>query len=177
LWTMFTFGASAGLMVIGILKPFGISSGMTAAVAGSAVGILALFNAAGRITWGFISDKIGRSRAMAIMFLFQGLMMLFLMNMGKSALLLAIAAAWVGFNFGGNFALFPSATADAFGTKHLGVNYGFVFTAYGVAGIIGPILGGMVFDLTKSYLWAFIPAGILCLAASGLSLVVKKHSM
>jgi OFA family oxalate/formate antiporter-like MFS transporter len=174
LWLMFTFGASAGLMVIGNLKPFGIYSGLAPAVAGSAVGILALFNGAGRIVWGSLSDKLGRTRAMFLMFLLQGLMVLSLMRMGSTAMLLTIAAAWVGFNFGGNFALFPSATADYFGTKNVGVNYGLVFTSYGVAGILGPILGGRVFDLTGSYLYAFIPAGVLCLIAALLSFFTKK---
>lgn len=173
LWVMFTFAATAGLMVIGNLKPFGTFSGLTAAMAGSAVGILALFNAAGRITWGWASDRIGRSKAMLIMFILQGIMMLFLMKMGSTPLTLGIAAAWVGFNFGGNFALFPSATADYFGTKNMGMNYGFVFTSYGIAGIIGPILGGAVFDATGSYLYAFIPAGILCLIAAVLSFFTK----
>ncbi|MBU0627718.1 MAG: OFA family MFS transporter [Nanoarchaeota archaeon] len=174
LWLMFTFGASAGLMVIGNLKPFGVYAGLSAAIAGSAVGILALFNGAGRITWGFVSDKIGRTRSMLIMFLLQGAMMLILMNMGSTGLLLAIASAWVGFNFGGNFALFPSTTADFFGTKNLGINYGLVFTSYGIAGILGPILGGKVFDVTGSYLYAFVPSGILCIIAAGLAFITKK---
>ena len=174
LWLMYMFGAAAGLMVIGNLKPFGVYSGLTAAIAGSAVGILALFNGAGRITWGFVSDKMGRTKSMALMFLLQGIMMIALIKMGATALLLGIAAAWVGFNFGGNFALFPSTTADFFGTKNLGMNYGFVFTSYGVAGIVGPILGGKVFDLTGSYLYAFIPAGVVCLIAAGLALMTKK---
>ncbi len=174
LWVMFVAGAAAGLMVIGILKPFGVFSGLDAATAGNAVGVLALANGAGRIIWGTASDRLGRTRAMSLMFALQGLMMLTLMNMGSSPMLLSIAAAWVGFNFGGNFALFPSATADYFGTKHVGMNYGFVFTAYGIAGIAGPILGGSVFDATGSYLWAFIPAGVLCLIAAGLAFLVKK---
>jgi len=182
LWIMFVFGAAAGLMVIGILKPFGaqqmqdvgsLSEDVAKATAVSAVGVLALFNGAGRILWGLASDRIGRTRAMSLMFFLQGVMMLYLINMGSTKLSLAIAAAWVGFNFGGNFALFPAATADYFGTKNVGINYGLVFTAYGVAGIAGPILGGKVFDATGSYLWAFIPAGVACLIASGLSLKTK----
>lgn len=173
LWIMFIFGATAGLMVIGNLKPFGVHSGLDAATAGTAVGVLALFNGAGRITWGWLSDRVGRERAMSLMSLLQGVMMFALMRMGSTSMLLAVASAWVGFNFGGNFALFPSATADYFGTKNMGVNYGFVFTAYGVAGIVGPILGGQVFDLTGSYLWAFIPAGILCLVAAALGFILK----
>ncbi|MBM3309092.1 MAG: OFA family MFS transporter [Candidatus Altiarchaeales archaeon] len=174
LWIMFIFSATSGLMVIGILKPFGLFSGLDAATAGTAVGVLALFNGAGRITWGAVSDKLGRNKTMSLMFLLQAGMMFILLKMGSSGLLLAIASAWVGFNFGGNFALFPSATADYFGTKNVGVNYGFVFTAYGVAGILGPILGGKVFDLTGSYLWAFIPTGTLCLIAAVLALKLKN---
>ncbi len=176
LWAMFLFGAMAGLMVIGNLKPFGIYNGLSEAFAGSLVGLLALFNGAGRITWGTVSDRIGRSRAMTIMFALQGVMMLALMQMGATEVTLAIAAAWVGFNFGGNFALFPSATADYYGTKNLGINYGLVFTSYGLGGIAGPILGGMVFDATGSYMWAFIPSGILCLVAAGISLFTRKPS-
>ncbi|MFH1788709.1 MAG: OFA family MFS transporter [Candidatus Altiarchaeota archaeon] len=182
LWVMFVFGAAAGLMVIGILKPFGaqqmqeaggLAEDVAKATAVSAVGVLALFNGAGRIVWGAASDRIGRTKAMGLMFLLQGAMMLYLTNMGTTKLSLAVAAAWVGFNFGGNFALFPSATADYFGTRNVGINYGLVFTSYGVAGIAGPLLGGRVFDATGSYTWAFIPAGIACIIAAALSFKLK----
>ncbi|MDR4516453.1 MAG: OFA family MFS transporter [Nitrosomonas sp.] len=170
LWIMFMSGAAAGLLVIGILKPYGIHSGLSAAAAANAVGILALFNGAGRIVWGALSDKIGRKNAMTLMFLLQGVMMLVLIKMGSTELTLSIAAAWIGFNFGGNLALFPTTTADFFGTRNVGINYGLMFTAYGVAGIAGPILAGSVFDMTGSYLWAFIPSGVACLIAAGISL-------
>ena len=173
LWIMFITGASAGLMVIGNLKPFGVYSGLSPVAAGSAVGILALFNGAGRIIWGVAYDKLGRVRSMSFMFLSQGLAMLLLMKMGSTTTLLAIASAWVGFNFGGIFALFPSSTADFFGTKYIGVNYAFVYTAYGIAGIAGPLVGGRIFDLTGSYLYAFFPAGILCVFAAAIALITK----
>ena len=175
LWLMFAFGASSGLMVIGHIKPFGVASGVSAAVAGSAVGTLALFNALGRILWGCISDKIGRKNSMTVMFLLQAVMMFILIKMGREETTLIIAAAWIGFNFGGNFALFPSTTADFFGTKNIGINYGFVFTSFGLAGIIGPIIGGRIFDITGEYILAFIFAGILCVVSSLLSLGIKKN--
>lgn len=174
LWIMFVFGAAAGLLVIGILKPYGVHSGLDATAAANAVGVLALFNGAGRIIWGAVSDKMGRQNAMTLMFLLQGIMMLALIEMGSTEITLSIAAAWVGFNFGGNLALFPSTTADFFGTKNVGMNYGLMFTAYGVAGIAGPVLAGSVFDMTGSYLWAFIPAGIACLVAAGISYGLKS---
>lgn len=82
------------------------------------------------------------------------------------------ASAWVGLNFGGIFALFPSATADYFGTKHFGVNYGWIFTAYGVAGILGPVVGGVMYDATRQYILAFVFAGVLCFIAAACAVVV-----
>lgn len=174
LWIMFVFGAAAGLLVIGILKPYGVHGGLSAAAAANAVGVLALFNGAGRIVWGAVSDKIGRKNTMTLMFLLQGMMMFALITMGSTEMTLAIAAAWIGFNFGGNLALFPSTTADFFGTKNVGINYGLMFTAYGVAGIAGPVLAGSVFDMTGNYMWAFIPSGAACLVAAGISLGLKS---
>jgi OFA family oxalate/formate antiporter-like MFS transporter len=89
-----------------------------------------------------------------------------------SHLAVFFASAWVGLNFGGIFALFPSATADYFGTKNFGMNYGFIFTAYGVAGILGPAVGGVLFDVTQSYVTAFVFAGVLCFLAAATAVVV-----
>ena len=180
LWLTFIFGATSGLMAIGQWTPMmgAILQGKTFAPEwmGSfgrfvePVGILAIFNALGRIFWGKISDVIDRPRAMMIMFLAQGIAFMILVSV-ESHLAIFLASAWVGLNFGGNFALFPSATADYFGTKNLGMNYGWIFTAYGVAGILGPVVGGVLFDATKQYMMAFVFAGILCFVASGCAVV------
>lgn len=90
----------------------------------------------------------------------------------QSHLAIFLASAWVGLNFGGIFALFPSATADYFGSKHFGVNYGWIFTAYGAAGILGPVVGGVLFDVTQQYILAFVFAGTLCFLAAGCVVVV-----
>ncbi len=181
LWITFIFGATSGLMAIGQWKPM-----MTAILGGKTfapewmggfgrfvepVGILAIFNALGRIFWGKVSDIIDRPRAMMMMFLAQGMAFMLLVSV-NSVSAIFLASAWVGLNFGGNFALFPSATSDYFGAKNFGSNYGWIFTAYGVAGIMGPVVGGVLFDSTKDYLMAFVFAGILCFIASGTSVVV-----
>jgi len=181
LWLTFIFGATSGLMAIGQWKPLmgAILNGTKFAPAwmGSfgrfvePVGILAIFNALGRIFWGKVSDLIDRPRAMMIMFLAQGMTFMILISV-ESHVAIFLASAFVGLNFGGNFALFPSATADYFGTKNLGMNYGWVFTAYGVAGILGPVVGGVLFDATQAYVMAFVFAGILCFVAAGCSVVV-----
>jgi OFA family oxalate/formate antiporter-like MFS transporter len=83
-----------------------------------------------------------------------------------------LGAAVIGFNFGGNFALFPTATADTFGAKNVGQNYPWVFLAYGVGGIGGPILGGWLGDLGRFPL-AFTILGIAVLVAAGIIGMVK----
>lgn len=181
LWLTFIFGATSGLMAIGQWKPMmpAILGGRTFApewMGGfgrfvEPVGILAIFNALGRIFWGQVSDIIDRPRAMMMMFLAQGMAFMLLASV-NSVSAIFLASAWVGLNFGGNFALFPSATSDYFGAKNLGSNYGWIFTAYGVAGIMGPVVGGVLFDSTKGYLMAFVFAGILCFIAAGTSVVV-----
>jgi MFS transporter, OFA family, oxalate/formate antiporter len=180
-WLTFIFGATSGLMAIGQWTPMMgmILQGSTFAPAWMGtfgrfvepVAILAIFNALGRIFWGKVSDLIDRPRAMMMMFLAQG--MAFMMLVGvQSHLAIFLASAWVGLNFGGIFALFPAATSDYFGSKHFGVNYGWIFTAYGVAGILGPVVGGVLFDVTDQYIMAFVFAGILCFVAAGSAVVV-----
>lgn len=181
LWVTFIFGATSGLMALGQWTPM-----MTAVLKGATfapewmggfgrfvepIGILAIFNSLGRIGWGRVSDAIGRPRAMMMMFLAQGMAFMILVSV-ESHLAIFVASAWVGFNFGGNFTLFPSATADYFGTKNFGVNYGWIFTAYGVAGILGPVVGGVLFDATKQYVMAFLFAGTLCFLAAACAVVV-----
>ena len=181
LWLSYIFGATSGLMAIGQWMPMtvGVLDGQTFAPAwmGSfgrfvePVGVLAIFNALGRIFWGRVSDAIDRPRAMMIMFLFQGMAFMLLVS-AQTPLTIFVASAWVGLNYGGNFALFPAATSDYFGTRHLGVNYGWIFTGYGVAGIIGPAVGGVLFDATGGYVLPFVFAGTLCFLAAACSVVV-----
>ncbi len=186
LWLMFFSGAMAGLMVIGILKVFageqlvaaagtGIDQATTKALllkGAEAVGWLAIFNAVGRVVWGFASDRIGRTSAFVAMFVLQAGMMFVLAGM-NTELSLAVGASIVGFNFGGNFALFPSATADLFGAKNLGANYGWVFTAYGIAGVVGIAGGNAAKTMTGSYAAAFVVAGCLCLISAVLAIGLK----
>lgn len=172
IWLMYTFGTTAGLGVIGHVAKFAQETGMDAILAALAVSVLAIFNGLGRIAWGGISDKIGRVKAMTLMFVVEAAVMFVLI--GTTGLLLFAAVAVVGFCFGGNLSIFPSATAEFFGTKYYGMNYGFVFTAYGIGGVLGPYLSGYIFDTTASYLWAFQIAGILCAVAVAISLLLRS---
>jgi OFA family oxalate/formate antiporter-like MFS transporter len=107
------------------------------------------------------------------MFLFQAVMMMVFFYTTTNPYFFYIVAALIGFNFGGNFALFPAACADSFGAENLGLNYGFIFTAYGIGGTVGPLLAGAVQDAGMSFLYAFIPAAIMCFIAAGLAVIYK----
>ncbi|HEV56774.1 MAG TPA: MFS transporter [Phycisphaerales bacterium] len=181
LFLTFTAGGMAGLMVIGIIGLFGVEALMAGGIdkvradliAGTAMGLFyALLNGIGRIAWGAISDKTGRKNAIILMSAAQGIMMIVFYFIGGSEIGLYIGAAIIGFNFGGNFALFPGATADYFGNKNVGTNYPWVFMAYGVGGVVGPILGGIMGD-HQLWMWAFIPCGVACLLAAVLSMGLK----
>jgi len=186
-WITFLFSAIAGLMVIYCIKLFGIdalqANGMAAAAAsataGTAMAWYAIFNGLGRIAWGIVSDKIGRKLAIFLMCLSQGIIMLLFYKMGGVGVTLIIGACIIGFNFGGNFGLFPALTADYFGNKTVGLNYGYVFMAYGIAGVIGPQIAGYFKDAAKgsgdpsAWLVPFVIAGVACLLGAALTLISK----
>ena len=184
LWAMFVFGATAGLLVIGVVSPFGkassalwnVDAASVTAITSMTVGLLAIFNAAGRIVWGAVSDKLGRTPTMVVTFALQGIMMLLLgfANLGSGIVSYVAAMCWVGFMFGANFVLFPAATRAFFGLRNYGINYPIVFTAYGIAGVVGPLLLIMAqVDKTGHYAWAFVPSGILCIVAALMAMMVK----
>ncbi len=177
----FVFSAGAGLMSIGLMKLYpmealqnaGMSAAQASAVAGTAMAVFfSLANGLGRIVWGLLSDKLGRKNSIIIMTATQGIIVILFTYMAGSEVLLYLGAALIGFNFGGNFALFPTITADTFGAKNVGQNYPFVFLAYGVGGILGPILGGKMGDLGNFPL-AFTISGIAVLIGTILTLIVR----
>jgi OFA family oxalate/formate antiporter-like MFS transporter len=168
----FTFSASAGLMTIGLMKLFPIQALISSqvananAIAGTAMAVFfSLANGFGRIAWGAISDRLGRKRSIISMMVSQGLIVILFQWMAGTPTLLYLGAALIGFNFGGNFALFPTITADTFGTKYIGQIYGWVFLAYGIGGILGPIMGGRLGDMGNFPL-AFTICGVLCLISA-----------
>ncbi|MHA1964740.1 MAG: L-lactate MFS transporter [Candidatus Thorarchaeota archaeon] len=176
LWLMFVFAATAGLMTLGNVKTAALAIDATADAV-VIVGVMSLLNAAGRIVWGATSDKLGRENTMILMFLVLAL------GMFAFAWMSTISISWfavmgiaslIGFCFGGNFALFPSATADFFGSKNVGKNYGVMFTAYGIAGITGAFVAGPIVDATGSYFMAFIVTGVLAIIAVIFTLVLRS---
>lgn len=177
----FIFSAGAGLMSIGLMKLYpmealiknGYSEIEASAIAGTAMAVFfSLANGLGRILWGMLSDKLGRKTSIIAMTAIQGVVVILFTYMAGSEYLLYLGATLIGFNFGGNFALFPTITADTFGAKNVGLNYPWVFLAYGFGGIMGPILGGKLGDMGNFPL-AFTIAGIAVLCGTVLTIMVK----
>ncbi len=181
LWFMYACGAGAGLMIISkLVKMVDAQTGVTLGFV--LVACLAVGNGGGRVVAGVISDKIGRRATMFGCFLMQAVLIFLLSKAGRenflgTAPVLALISALIGANYGANLALFPSVTKDFYGLKNFGVNYGLIFTAWGLGGFTLSILAGKVYDQTKSFHFAYeCSAGLLIAAALVTFLVTPpKH--
>jgi len=171
MWVMYLFAAGAGLMIIANLAPIvKLQAGSDAGFV--LVALLAVGNAGGRVIAGSLSDLIGRKATMLIVFLFQAMLM-FLMPFASAMWALVLISMLIGANYGANLALFPAATKDHFGLRNFGVNYGWVFTAWGVGAAVLALVSGKVRDLTGSYNAAYLIAGAGLIAAAILLALLK----
>lgn len=209
LWLTYFAGCTAGLMIImnvlniwqsvSILGVAGAAATVPKDVfksitdtGATAIMIVAILNALGRIVWGKVSDNLGRKNTLVIMFVLSGIIMLVL-NYMTSFVLFITGVSLVGFCFGGFLALYPAVTTDYFGTKNVGVNYGWMFTAYGAGGLFGPWLAPKLMTIVQkvpyeamdkgalvvkqfaagSFLTSFIISGVMCLVAVGVAWILK----
>lgn len=154
LWLMFLVGSIAGLMIISFATDIGINVvKLDKATASTAVIIIALFNAGGRIIWGKLSDWFGRKECFLMIYTLLTGVMLYMSMATMNYWTFLISVSLVGFFYGGLMSIVPSKTADYYGTKHLGINYGIIFQAYGVAAFIGPLLATS-FDFAQGFMIA-----------------------
>lgn len=209
LWITYFAGCMAGLMIIMNITNMWQSPSMidlakamptvskdafkTVADQGAlAVMIVAILNAAGRLVWGQVSDIIGRKTTLMILFAYAGVIML-LLNTFTSYTMFLVGVCSVGFCFGGFLGLYPAVTADYFGTKNVGANYGFMFAAFGAGGLLGPwlapklmtIVGQIPYEAMDkgalvvkqfaagNYSTSFTIAGVMCLASIGIVWMLK----
>jgi nitrate/nitrite transporter NarK len=177
LWLMYFIGAGAGLMVISSVS--GMAKKSMGAAAFIAVAVLAVGNAAGRIVAGILSDRIGRRWTLMIVLLFQAVLMFIAIPVTASqatpALAIVLIATLIGFNYGANLSLFPSFTKDLWGLKNFGVNYGIVFTAWGVGGFaLSRVQQMLTASGGGSYRSSFLTAGILLLIGPALTFLLQS---
>ena len=175
LWSTYTIGCLAGLMAIGIAKPFGNEILAAAGYGGAKmttmlttmVALFAIFNGIGRPLFGWLTDRLDPRNASSLSFLLILLASAMLYIWGGNSPFVYFAAFSVLYlNLGGWLAIAPTATATFFGTKHYGQNYGLIFTSYGVGAIAGMLLSGVIRDASGAYLPVFLP--VMALAVLGL---------
>jgi OFA family oxalate/formate antiporter-like MFS transporter len=175
MWIAFALGCSAGMMVISQLVPFAKSKGIAGeALTAMSMIVGALGSALGRIFSGWISDKIGRLNVLRLMIALSIVAMPMLYLTGGTVAMLYIWVFVVYWGFGTQLSVNASTSADFWGTKNAGINYGLLFTAYGVAGIIGPRIGSYLFDLYKDYKIAFYSAAVLLVIALVFEMLAKR---
>ncbi|MFC1750586.1 OFA family MFS transporter [Pseudomonadota bacterium] len=177
IWSLYFIGAGAGLMVIGSVA--GMAKSSLGEQAFVAVAILAVGNAAGRIVAGIASDHYGRAQTLGILFIFQAILMFtaasIIGNTSGSAFTLVLLATLIGFNYGSNLALFPAITKDLWGISHFGMNYGILFTAWGMGGFVMSRASEVIRVESGSFSSSFIAAGVLLIIGAALSLFLIKH--
>jgi MFS family permease len=172
LWFMYFIGAGAALIIIGGVA--GMAKNSLGDLAWIVVALMAVGNAGGRVAAGMISDKIGRTQTLLIMMSLQAAVIFSLLFIGESeAILLVAAATMVGFNYGTNLSLFPSVTKDYFGLKNFGINYGLLFSAWGIGGFIFPRISQMIVAQTGNQQAAFLLCSILLAAGALLSMATR----
>lgn len=169
MWFMYFAGSAAGLMFISVAQELGKKT--LGEYAFFAVVVLACGNAGGRVLAGIVSDKIGRQWTIFCSCVLQSLVVfcMYLASSGASwssnAFIMMTLVALIGANFGSNLALFPAVTKDYFGVKNFGLNYGIVFTAWGIAGLVMPWINGFVKDIGMPQLSYVIVITMLMTAA------------
>jgi MFS transporter, OFA family, oxalate/formate antiporter len=175
MYAMFVLMATGGLLVTAQAGPIAQSWGYTAAVLTLAASLSPLANAASRIFWGWASDKIGRENAMIIAFVLQAVCLFLVLALGRiSGAWFAFTLVLVYFTWGEIYSLFPSTVADYFGSKHATSNYAVLYTAKGVASIIGGWFGAFLFEQFGSWSVGFYGSAVMALIAAVMAVGLRS---
>ena len=168
-----TLSVSAGISLISQAKLSATDiSGYSVTGAATLVGVLAVFNGAGRIVWAAVSDYIGRMPTFAAILGLQGICLIVLPHAGNVALF-AVLAAVIYLCYGGTFGTMPATAGDFFGVKNAGAIYGLMLVGWSLGGIIGPVIAGALIGEDKAYTLAYTTIGIIALASMLLTFVTK----
>lgn len=179
LWMTFFIGAGAGLMVIGSMA--GMAKQSMGEYAFVAVAVMAIGNAGGRVIAGLVSDKIGRAATLTIMLLFQAILMFAAIpvvgSSTASPIIVTLLATFIGFNYGSNLCLFPSFAKDFWGAKNYGMNYGLLFSAWGIGAFALVKISAALNAKFGSATISFVSAGVLLLIGAVLSLSLRAKKV
>lgn len=178
LWLTFAFGAGAGLMIIGNLATIVGDQAAQPAITALAVSVLALGNGGGRVLAGTLSDKFGRKIVLFASFVLQAILIVLVSRISggspmASVPVLLILSALIGANYGANLAVFPAITKDYYGIKNFGMNYGLVYTAWGLGGFMLSLVAGAINDATQTLTYAYLLASALLVVAAIMMAMIK----
>jgi MFS family permease len=173
---LYFFSASVGLMVIGnVTRIVSLQSGITnAALLAGLVSFMALANGLGRVIGGMVSDRIGRVNTLYIIFGLQLVnMSVFRLYTALPSLVLGILVT--GLCFGAILSIFPALTADQFGLKYYGRNYGVIYLAWGASGVLAPLLADYFYDLSGNFNTAYVVCAVMMVGIIGVNAMLKKE--
>jgi OFA family oxalate/formate antiporter-like MFS transporter len=174
LWLMLFVNVSAGIMIISQASPMAQQlAHMTPIAAAAVVGLISIFNGAGRVFWAWVSDSIGRARVYLLLYAIQAATFFVLPRL-TDATLFSAALAVIGLCYGGGFGTMPSFTADFFGSKYMGGIYGWILLAWGAAAIPSPLLIARLRQTTGEYNLAITTIAVVLLLATALPLLIKR---
>lgn len=137
----------AGLMMIGFASPIAVAKGLTVEIAAIGVMIISIFNSMGRLFWGWVSDRLGRKNTIMLLLAMTAVIIL-LVNLAAGYMILVLIAV-VGFSYGGFLGVFPALTADFWGSKNMGTNYGIVLLGFGIGAIASSYIAGYYKNLAN----------------------------
>ena len=174
LWLLLFLNVTAGILIISNAVPiYSDLTGLGPAIVAPVYGLLAVFNGLGRFFWGSVSDRIGRGMTYTVMYLIQVVIFFTLGGMHAPALV-GLGFGIVLLCYGGGFGVMPSFTADFFGTKNMGQIYGYILTAWGFGGLVGPLVAAFVKDHTGSFTGALPWVAIMLIIAAIIPFFVRK---
>jgi len=153
-----------------LLKSLGIERGLTDSMATFGVMLTGVASASGRLLTSWFSDYAGRKGAIwliSLITLAAALVMIF-----AEGVLFLVCIAAIAFSFGGSASVYAATTADLFGTKHMGLNYGCVMTGFGVSALVFPIISNIL-SATGVYTYSFMVAAAGCVITLILTAFLK----
>jgi MFS transporter, OFA family, oxalate/formate antiporter len=167
LWALLFLNTTAGIAIISQAGPMAQEiTNVTPATAAGLVGAIAIANGSGRFLWGWLSDLIGRRTVFLLMFPIQAIVFALLPSI-ESFAVLTVLACIVLLCYGGGFGTMPAFVADRFGAENVGSIYGLMLTAWGFAGVLGPMLIASLRQRTGQYNEAlYVIAALMCVSTA-----------
>ena len=175
LWWVFFINITCGIGLLSLASPMAQEAiGMTPTAAASLVGIIGIFNGGGRIAWSTISDYLGRAQTYILFFIIQ-IIAFYLLAETNSVLTFQILILLIITCYGGGFSCMPAYLADLYGIRQLSTIHGRILTAWGLAGIAGPMLVSYFHEAGYGYTTALLCFALLFVLNTIIAIILKIY--